>query len=153
MTASIHRRLPAWFGMTDPTTDRPASLTPGTLSVHFSTARPLEVRLRVPLALACPDYSGPGTWAVWSCDRHMLKASALIYGSKFGIGDVCMGIPSASRHWMADLKRRGRRLTVVGTYALGVREFVADVDRLSPVGTEQVDVDAFLTDVLGGAAS
>jgi hypothetical protein len=148
MTTSLHRRFPAWVS-SDPDN---APLLPCVASMHFTTARPLEIRIRVPLALAFPDHADQGTWAVWPCDRLMLKSSAWVVGSKFGVGDIRVGMPNGF-HWLADLRRRGRPVIVLGTFAPAVRAFVADTERLSPTGDERVDVDAFLAEVLGGAAS
>lgn len=150
---SLHRQFPAWL------TTGGGPLTPFTLSVHFTTARPLEVRLRVPLTVIAPSIAdGPRRWATWPVDRDMLKASAWVAGSMWGIGDVQVGQAS---HWLAKLQARvhpGRVAVglVVGTHVTYMRQLLGDVDRLSPpAGTADVVnglVNDLITRVLGATS-
>lgn len=139
--SSLHRRFPCWLN-----DGEPGVLHSCTLSMHFTTARPLEVRLRLPVHWIDPDYQlGSGTtYARWSFDRDLLKASVLVRGQRFGDGDVAAGCIAS---WLVRLRRGGREI-VVGTQTMWVRQFVQDVDRLSP-GKPTVDVDRWIDGLLG----
>lgn len=143
---SLHRRFPAWLQPGDG-----GPLTPFTLSAHFTTARPLEVRLRVPLGLVTGE-DAPRQWAAWPVDRDMLKASAWVVGSMWGSGDVQIG---QAHHWLGYL-RRGNGRVVVGTHVTHMRQLLGDVDRLCPppatAGMVDAIVDGCIARLLGATS-
>jgi hypothetical protein len=126
-------------------------LNPCVLGLHFTTARPLEVRLRLPLGVVVPGHpDARGTYAAWVFDRLYLKASCWVVDSKFGIGDVQAGI-SDRGHWLCQL-RRGPLRVVVGTHPAYLQGFSEHVDRISPDPEAEVDIDAAIEQLLGASS-
>lgn len=144
---SLHRSLPSWVWVGN-------AVQPFTLRLHYTTARPLEVRLRVPLHLVDPDWPHPlerPAWVSWAVERDMLKGSAWVVGTEFGMGDVRIG--QRRSHWMAHLHRAGRCVTI-GTHLGWVREVVNLVDGISPPAkvADLLDIDGVIARLLETSA-
>lgn len=139
---SIHRRFPGWLSHDPDSNDR----EPCVLTMHYTTAAPLEVRLRLPIQQYAPGYDGPGTYARWHFCRFQMAASTHVRFGKFGIGDVQVGLV---QNWLV-LLRRGPLRVLVGTDVDLVKRFLDDVERLCPVATTfDLDVDPWIEQLLG----
>lgn len=137
---NVHRRI---SGLLTRDPDDPAAKPePCVLSLHFTTANPFEVRLRLPIEQVFPTYTPSRTTYVrWVYDRWGMRASTRVRGLRFGGGDVTVGSMTS---WMALLHKAGR--TVVVSAPVGqVDGFLDDVDRLCP--DPEVDVDEWLAEL------
>lgn len=147
MSVSLHRHCLAWLSH-NPGEYGPVMQT--RLGLHFTTARPMEVRLRLPLEHVAPDYSGPaarpGAQAAWVFDRLYLKASTIVVGAKFGVGNVRAGICPRTGYWMVELFRESLHVAFATERSL-IYRFAADVDRVCP--EPRIDVDPWIEQLLG----